>query len=230
MGPVAGTPGPDARAARAPSQRTRVGRMPKRGHYDRATIDAIIDEAIVGHLGFVLDGQPFVVPTLIARVGAHVYVHGSAAARSLKALAGGIPACLTVTHVDGLVLARSIFNHSVNYRSVLVLGTAEAVTEKAEKLAALTAFSEAILPGRWNEVRPPTAKELKATTILRLPLTEASAKVRTGPPGDDEPDYALPVWAGVIPTALVRGTPVPDPKLAFDVAPPRWSRLPRSLK
>ena len=216
--------------AKAPSKRTRVGRMPKRGHYDRATIDAILDEAIIGHLGFAIDGQPYVVPTLVARVGDHVYVHGSAAARSLKALAGGIPACLEVTHVDGIVLARSIFNHSVNYRSVIVLGTAEAVTEKAEKVAALTAFSDTVLPGRWDEVRPPTALELKATTILRLPLTAAVAKVRTGPPGDDEPDYALPVWAGVIPTALVQGKPVPDPKLAFDVPAPRWSRLPRSVK
>ena len=216
--------------AKAPSKRTRVGRLPKRGHYDRATIDAILDEAIIGHLGFVLDGQPFVVPTLVARVGDHVYVHGSAAARSLKALAGGIPACLTVTHVDGIVLARSIFNHSVNYRSVVVLGTAEPVTDRAEKVAALTAFSDTILPGRWDEVRGPTPQELKATAILGLPLTEASAKVRTGPPGDDEPDYALPVWAGVIPTALVQGKPVPDPKLAFDVPAPRWSRLPRSVK
>ena len=214
----------------APSRRTRVGRLPKRGHYDRPTIDAILDEGLIGHLGFAVDGQPFVIPTLYGRIGDHVYVHGSSAARSLKALGGGLPCCLTVTLVDGMVLARSIFNHSVNYRSVVVLGTAEAVTDKDEKTAALVAFSDRILPGRWDEVRGPTRQELKATTILRLPLDEASAKVRSGPPGDDEPDYALEVWAGVIPTALVRGTPVPDPKLAFDVPPPKWTRLPRSLK
>ena len=176
-----------------------------------------------------MDGQPFVIPTLHARIGDHVYVHGSAASRTLRALAEGIPACLTVTLMDGIVLARSIFNHSVNYRSVVVLGQAVPVTEKDEKVAALTAFSDRILPGRWDEVRPPTAKELKATSILRLPLDEASAKVRSGPPGDDEPDYALPVWAGVIPTALVQGTPVADPKLAFDLPAPRWAGLPKKV-
>lgn len=219
-----------AGAARGPggsTPRTRVRRLPERGHYDRATIDAILDEGLIGHLGFAVDGQPFVIPTLYARVGDAVYVHGSAAARSLKDLAAGVPACLTVTLVDGVVLARSIFNHSLNYRSVVVLGTAEPVTERAEKCEALFAFSDRILPGRWGEVREPTAKELKATAILRLPLAEASAKVRSGPPGDDEADYALPVWAGVIPTALVQGKPVADPRLAFDLPAPRWERLAR---
>ena len=210
--------------------RTRVRRLPKRGGYDRATIDPILDEALIAHLGFVVDGQPYVIPTLHARVGDVVYVHGSAASRTLKHLAQGFPACLTVTLVDGVVLARSIFNHSMNYRSVVLLGQAEPVTERAEKLAALVAFSERILPGRWDEVREPSAKELKATSILRLPITEASAKVRSGPPGDDEPDYAIPVWAGVIPTALVQGTPVPDPKLTFALPAPRWHRLPKRVK
>lgn len=212
-----------------PGARVRVRRLPKRGSYDRPTIDAILDEGLIGHLGFAVDGQPFVIPTLYARLGDHVYVHGSAAARSLKALAGGSPACLTVTLVDGVVLARSIFNHSMNYRSVVVLGGAVAVTERGEKLEALRAFSDRILPGRWDEVREPTAKELKATSILRLRLDEASAKVRSGPPGDDEADYALPVWAGVIPTALVQGTPVADPRLTLDLPAPRWGRLPRKL-
>ena len=210
--------------------RTRVRRLPKRGGYDRATIDPILDEALIAHLGFAVDGQPYVIPTLHARVGDSVYVHGSAASRTLKHLAQGFPACLTVTLVDGVVLARSIFNHSLNYRSVVVLGHAEPVTERKEKLEALVAFSERILPGRWAEVREPSAKELKATSILRLPITEASAKVRSGPPGDDEPDYAIPVWAGVIPLALVRGTPIPDAKLAFDLPAPKWDRLPKRLK
>ena len=210
--------------------RTRVRRLPKRGGYDRATIDPILDEALIAHLGFAVDGQPYVIPTLHARVGDSVYVHGSAASRTLKHLAQGFPACLTVTLVDGVVLARSIFNHSLNYRSVVVLGHAEPVTERTEKLEALVAFSERILPGRWAEVREPSAKELKATSILRLPITEASAKVRSGPPGDDEPDYAIPVWAGVIPLALVRGTPIPDAKLAFDLPAPKWDRLPKRLK
>lgn len=210
--------------------RTRVRRLPKRGAYDRAAIDPILDEALIAHLGFVADGQPYVIPTLHARVGDSVYVHGSAASRALKHLAQGFPACLTVTLVDGIVLARSIFNHSLNYRSVVILGHAEPVTERKEKLEALVAFSERILPGRWDEVREPSAKELKSTSILRLPITEASAKVRSGPPGDDEADYAIPVWAGVIPTALVRGTPVPDPRLAFDLPAPRWDRLPERIE
>ena len=210
--------------------RTRVRRLPKRGGYDRATIDPILDEALIAHLGFVVDGQPYVIPTLHARLGDAVYVHGSAASRTLKHLAQGFPACLTVTLVDGVVLARSIFNHSLNYRSVVVLGHAEWIKERKEKLEALVAFSERILPGRWDEVREPTAKELKATSILRLPITEASAKVRGGPPGDEEADYAIPVWAGVIPAALVQGTPIPDPRLAFDLPAPRWNRLPKRVK
>jgi uncharacterized protein len=207
---------------RAPSERTRVRREPDRGVYDRAAIDAILDEGLVCHLGFVQDGQPFVIPTLYGRVGDVVYVHGSSASRMLRTLEGGVDACLTVTLVDGIVLARSIFNHSINYRSVVVLGRAVPVEEAEEKLQALEAFSQRVLPGRWAEVRPPTAKELKATAILRLPLDEVSAKARTGPPHDYEDDLAVPVWAGVIPLSLQAGTPVPDPALAPGFEPPAW--------
>ena len=185
-------------------------REPQRGRYDRETIDAILDEALVCHLGFVHDGHPHVIPTLFARIGDEVFVHGSAASRMLRTLAGGVDACLTVTLVDGLVLARSVFNHSVNYRSVVLYGQAHLISEPAEKEQALEAFTERMLPGRWADVRWPTRKELKATTVLKLPIDEGSAKVRTGPPIDDEEDYALDVWAGVVPLSLVRGEPVPD--------------------
>ncbi len=198
-------------------------REPERGVYDRETIDAILDEGLVCHLGFVHDDQPYVIPTLYARVGDEVYVHGSAASRMLRTLDGGADACLTVTLVDGIVLARSIFNHSINYRSVVVLGRASRVEDADEKLHALEAFSDRLLPGRWADVRPPTDNELKATSILRIPLDEASAKVRTGPPKDEEADYALPVWAGVIPFELVAREPRADPRLAAEVDPPVWS-------
>lgn len=190
--------------------------------YERTEIDAILDEGLVCHLGFVHDGQPFVIPTLYARVDDEVYVHGSAASRMLRTLDTGVDACLTVTLVDGLVLARSIFNHSINYRSVVVLGRATAIDHPEEKLRAFHAFSDRIVPGRWADVRPPTDKELKATSILRLPLDEASAKVRTGPPHDYEYDLSVPVWAGEIPFSLVAGEPRPDPRLTFDVDPPVW--------
>ena len=203
-------------------------REPKRGLYDRATIDAILDEGFVCHLGFVRDGQPYVIPTLYGRLGDAVYVHGSSASRMLRTLGDGVDACLTVTLVDGLVLARSIFNHSVNYRSVVVLGRAVAVSGEDERRAALEAFSARLLPGRWADVRPPTATELKATSILRLPLDEASAKVRTGPPEDEEDDYGWPVWAGVIPLTLTAGEPVPDPRLEPGFEPPVWSVAGRS--
>ncbi len=209
---------------RPSTDRTRVRREPERGVYDRATIDAILDEGLICHLGFVHEGQPYVIPTLHARIGDRVYVHGSAASRMLRALEGGVDACLTVTIVDGLVLARSIFNHSVNYRSVVVLGRATAVQDADEKTRALEAFSEHLLPGRWAEVRPPTPTELKATWILGLPLDEASAKIRSGPPVDDEDDYALQVWAGVIPLAVAAGEPQPDPRLTVAVPAPLWPR------
>ena len=213
----------------APSQRTRVRRLPERGRYERVAIDAILDAGLVAHLGFVHDEQPFVVPTLHARVGDRVYVHGSAASRTLRHLATGIPACLTVTLLDGIVLARSIFEHSMNYRSVVVLGTATPVTEPSEKATALEAFTEKVLPGRWAEARPPTAKELKATSILRLPLDEASAKIRTGGPEDgDTPDAELDVWAGHVPLVVQALAPVPDPTLRPGIpVPPALERYRR---
>ena len=209
---------------KAPSDRTRVRREPERGVYDRSAIDAILDEGLVCHLGFVHDGQPFVIPTLYGRIGDELYVHGSSASRMLRTLDGGVDACLTVTLVDGIVLARSIFNHSINYRSVVVLGRAAAVKEPEEKLRALESFSDRLLPGRWADVRPPTATELKATTILRMLLDEASAKMRAGPPKDDEADLDWPVWAGVIPLSLAVGEPVPDPASTGDFPPPAWRR------
>jgi nitroimidazol reductase NimA-like FMN-containing flavoprotein (pyridoxamine 5'-phosphate oxidase superfamily) len=203
----------------ATTPRTRVRRVPRNAVYDRAAIDAILDEALIAHLGFVDDGQPFVIPTLQARVDDTVYIHGSAASRAIRGLRKGIPACLTVTHVDGLVLARSVFHHSINYRSVVVLGSCRPVEGVREREAALHAFTERLVPGRWDEVRPPSAQELKATRVLALDLDECSAKVRTGPPGDDEEDYALPVWAGVVPLSTVVGAPLPDPRLADGIAP-----------
>jgi uncharacterized protein len=196
-----------------PSDLLRVRREPHRGRYDRQTIDAILDEALLCHLGFEVDGQPYVIPTLHARVGDTVYVHGSAASRMLRQLAGGIRVCLTVTLFDGLVLARSVFNHSVNYRSVVLLGTAQLVPDD-EKLEALHALTEQLAPGRWEEARQPTAKELKATWILALPIEEASAKVRGGPPEDDPEDEHLPVWAGVVPVHL-----------AAEPSPYHWRRV-----
>jgi uncharacterized protein len=202
------------RSHAAPSDRTRVRRLPGRGVYDRPAIDRILDAALVAHLGFVDDGQPYVIPTLQARVGDEVYVHGSAASRTLRGLAGGIPACLTVTLLDGIVLARSVFEHSMNYRSVVVLGTATPVTDEDEKRSALEAFTDKLLPGRWSQARQPTRKELKATSVLRLPLDEASAKVRDGGPTDgDSPDAALDVWAGHLPLVVRPLDPVPDPTL-----------------
>jgi uncharacterized protein len=190
--------------------RTKLRRLPKRGAHDRPAIDAILDEALISHIGFVHDDKPAVIPTLHARLGDEVLIHGSAASRMLRALAHGIDLCLTATLIDGLVLARSAFHHSVNYRSVVLYGQAHLVSEPDEKEQALEAFTERLLPGRWADVRWPTGKELKATTVLKLPISEGSAKVRTGPPIDDEPDYALDVWAGVIPLTLTRGEPVPD--------------------
>ncbi len=203
------------------SERVRLRRKRERGHHDRATIDAILDEALVAHLGIVDEhGQPFVTPTLHARDGDVVYVHGSSASRTLRALRAGAPACLTVSLLDGLVLARAAMHHSANYRSAMLLGTARAVDSHAEKLAALEAIVEHIVPGRWAEARPPSENELKATTVLALPIDEVSAKVRSGPPLDDEEDYELPVWAGVIPLASEPGTPQPDPRMDAGVALP----------
>jgi nitroimidazol reductase NimA-like FMN-containing flavoprotein (pyridoxamine 5'-phosphate oxidase superfamily) len=213
-----------------PTPRTTVRRLPTRGFYDKETIAAILDEGLFCHVGFVAEGQPYVIPTIYARRDDRVYVHGSAVSRMLRALAGGVPACVTVTILDGLVLARSAFNHSMNYRSVVVLGRAT-VVEGEEKVRALETIAEHVARGRWGEVRGPNANELKATLVLSLPLEEASAKVRTGPPEDEDEDYALPQWAGVLPLALVAGSPIPDPRLPAGTPTPAsvrgWSR-PRS--
>jgi uncharacterized protein len=193
-----------------PSERTRVVREPHRGVYDREVIYQILDEGFICHVGFASESQPFVIPTMYARVGDAIYFHGSAASRMLRGAASGIPVCVTVTLTDGLVLARSVFNHSMNYRSVVALGIAALVDAPEEKLAALGAFTQKILPGRWNDARQPNEKELKATSILRLALTEVSAKIRSGPVEDDADDYALPVWAGIVPLRLVADPPIRD--------------------
>jgi uncharacterized protein len=205
------------------SDRTRLVREAHRAVYDREVIYKILDEAFVCHVGFASDGQPFVIPTMFARVGDALYIHGSAASRMLRTLTAGAPACVTVTLLDGLVLARSIFNHSVNYRSVVALGEATLIDDPAEKLRALQAFAEKLIPGRWNEVRPPNEKELKATHILKLPLTEVSAKVRTGGVEDDAEDYGLSVWAGIIPLHLVADSPVRDDRCDAALPTPTYA-------
>jgi len=207
-----------------PSERTKVKRVPEVAAYDRGAIDAVLDEAIVCHLGFVQDGQPFVIPTLHARLGDELYIHGSSASRALKIAAGGVPVCVTVTLLDGLVLARSVFEHSVEYRSVVVLGTARLVEDPEEKMKALEAFTEQLIPGRWADARKPNDKEMKATWVLALPLDEASAKISLGPPDDsDSPDADLPIWAGNIPFETVALSPVPDPALKHDLPAPDYA-------
>ncbi len=202
-------------ASGAPTPRTRVRRLPKRAAYDAATVTAVLDAGVVAHLGFIEDGQPYVIPTLYARVGDAVYVHGSPASRAMRVLAAGTPVCLAVTHLDGFVLARSAFHHSVNYRSAVVLGRARAVTDPAEKRRALEAFMERLTPGRWAEVRPPDERELGATALARLDLTEASVKLRAGGPVDDPEDLAGPAWAGIVPLRLAAGAP----EVAADLRP-----------
>lgn len=196
-----------------PSARTRVVREHERGVYDRETAYRILDEGFLCHVGFAVEGQPYVMPTSYGRKGENLYIHGSAASRMLRQMSDGVPVCVTVTLLDGLVLARSIFNHSMNYRSVVILGTATLVGDPHEQLEALRLLSEHILPGRWDDVRQPSERELKATSVLRLPIEEFSAKVRSGPPIDDEEDYSFPTWAGVIPLEIRTGKPVNDPKL-----------------
>lgn len=193
-----------------PTARTDVKRHPERGAYDRATIDAILDEALICHLGFIVDGQPFVIPTIHARDGDVLYVHGSPGSRMLRNAKEGVDICVTATLLDGLVLARSVYNHSMNYRSVVVLGRAREVTDRKEKLRAMHRVVEHVVPGRWEDARQPSDAEIKGTTILALSLDEASAKSRTGPPTDDEADLALPIWAGVIPLSLEPSAPLPD--------------------
>jgi nitroimidazol reductase NimA-like FMN-containing flavoprotein (pyridoxamine 5'-phosphate oxidase superfamily) len=208
------------------TERTRLRRLPERGTYDRATVHAILDEGFVCHLGFVVDGQPYVIPTGYARVGETLYLHGSTGSR--LGLRPGMDVCVTVTLVDGLVLARSAFHHSMNYRSVMAIGRTRAIGDLEEKEAALRALVEHIVPGRSDEVRGGDHRELAATAVLALPLAEVSAKVRTGPPQDDDPDYDLPIWAGVLPLALTPGAPAPDPVLDPSIPVPghvaAWSR------
>lgn len=201
--------------------RTKLRRLPERGVFDKKAVHAILDASFLAHVGFVDGGQPFVLPLVYGRGGDTLYLHGSAASRHLRALAAGVPACVTVTILDGLVLARSVFNHSANYRCVVVLGRASPVTDRARKIKALKVISEHFLPGRWAESRGPNESELKQTLVVEIPLAECSAKVRSGPPEDDEEDYALPVWAGVVPTRQVFDSPVPDPRLKAGTRPAR---------
>ncbi len=208
----------------APTARTRVVREAHRGVYERAAAYQILDEGFICHVGFTVDEQPFVIPTAYGRSGDNLYIHGSAASRMLRNLDKGIPMCITVTLLEGLVLARSIFNHSMNYRSVVVLGTAVAVQDVKEKLEALKLLSEHILPGRWAESRQPNERELKQTLVMRLPIEEFSAKVRQGPPIDDEDDYAFPTWAGVIPLEMVPGAAIDDPRLDPNRPVPAYAR------
>ncbi len=205
------------------SDRVRLRRKRERGSYDRRVIDAILDEGLIAHLGIVEeDGQPLVIPTLHARRGDLVYCHGSVASRTLRMLAAGAPVCLTVSLLDGLVLARSAMHHSANYRSAMLVGKASCVEDPAEKRAAMEAVIEHIVPGRWGEVRAPTDNELKATSVLAIPIEEASAKARTGGPVDDEEDYALRAWAGVIPLSAQAGTPTPDARLSAGIELPDY--------
>jgi len=206
------------------TDRTKLKRLPKRGAFDRTTIDAILDEALICHVGFVADGQPYVIPTIHTRIGDALYVHGSAASRMLRALREGVDVCVTITIVDGLVLARSAFHHSMNYRSVVVFGRASVIENRKEKIAALLALSEHMIPGRWKDVREPNESELQQTTVLSLPIDEASAKIRTGPPLDDEEDYDLPIWAGVIPLQMTAGDPIYDPRFALKTEAPTYAR------
>lgn len=203
-----------------PTERTKLKRLPKRGNFERETINKILDEAFVCHVGFTVDGKPFVIPTGYARVGENLLIHGSAASRMLRNLRAEIDVCVTVTLLDGLVMARSAFHHSINYRSVVVFGKAKLIDDEDEKWEALRAFTEHIVPNRWDAIRPPTPNEMKGTMVLSLPLEEASAKIRVGNPVDDEEDYEMNVWAGVIPLNLAVGQPIADDRLKEGIAVP----------
>lgn len=205
------------------TERTTLKRLPQRGKYDRELVNQILDEGFICHVGFSVDGQPFVIPTGYARAGDKLYVHGSQASRMLRTLGQGIEVCVAVTLIDGLVLARSAFHHSMNYRSVVVFGRATMVDDPDAKLAALRVLSEHMIPGRWDDVREPSERELQQTTVLSLPLTEASAKVRSGPPLDDEQDYKLSIWAGIIPLRMAADTPIDDPRLPPHTTPPEYA-------
>lgn len=206
----------------APTPRTRLRRLPGRGSYDRSTIHAILDAGSICHVAFALEGQPYALPTSYGRRNDTLLIHGSSASRALRSLRGNAPVCVTVTHLDGLVLARSVFRHSMNYRSVVILGTAAEIVDADEKREALRHLTEHLIPGRWTDARQPTESELRATAVFAIPVNEASAKVRTGPPSDDEDDYALHVWAGVIPLHLAAGDPAPDSRLPADVRLPTY--------
>jgi nitroimidazol reductase NimA-like FMN-containing flavoprotein (pyridoxamine 5'-phosphate oxidase superfamily) len=207
-----------------PTERTQVRRLPQRAAYDRDTVYRILDEGLVCHIGFVEEGRPVVIPTGYGRKDDTLYIHGSTASRMFRTLAAGAEVCVTVTLLDGLVLARSAFHHSMNYRSVIIFGRASVIDDPVAKLAALEVFTEHVAPGRWREIRPPSPKELQATMVLAIPLKEASAKVRTGPPHDDEEDYALPVWAGVLPFSNATGEPLPDDRLPARIQIPEYLR------
>ncbi|MDT5124132.1 MAG: uncharacterized protein QOC96_3614 [Acidobacteriota bacterium] len=207
-----------------PTERTILKRLPKRGNYERDVVNAILDEGFICHVGFIVDNRPFVIPTGYGRAGDNLYIHGSAASRMLKTLREGIEVCVTVTLIDALVLARSAFHHSMNYRSVVIFGRAQVVEDVDEKMKALHVFTDHIMRGRWEESRQPNEKELRATMVLSLPLAEASAKIRTGPPIDDEEDYEIPVWAGELPLHLVTGEAVQDPQLKAGIELPEYIR------
>jgi uncharacterized protein len=212
-------------SGKPPSERTTVKRMPHRGVYDREAINAILDEGLICHLGFTLDEQPYVLPTIYARDADRLLIHGSAASRMLRSIRSGIAVCATVTLIDGLVLARSAYHHSMNYRSVVILGTATEICDRGHKLAAMRTIVNHVVPGRWDEVRPPSEAEIRATIVLSLPLNEVSAKVRTGQPIDDEEDYSLASWAGVLPLSLDAHAPVPDPQLPAGIHTPSYVRF-----
>ena len=207
---------------RPENDRSQVKRLPQRAVYDWAAIDEIVDTAVICHVGFIDDGQPFVIPTIHVRLGDKIFLHGSPASRMLRTLGRGADACITVTHVDGLVLARSAFHHSMNYRSAVLFGKGATVDDEEQKLAVLRSLSERLVRGRWADVRPPSEEELRKTLVVSIAIDEASAKVRTGPPLDDEEDYAISVWAGVLPLRLTAAAPVADPRLAAGIALPQY--------
>jgi nitroimidazol reductase NimA-like FMN-containing flavoprotein (pyridoxamine 5'-phosphate oxidase superfamily) len=204
------------------TEKNRIKRLPKRGEYDRETIYRILDEALICHVGFVEDRQPYVIPINFARLGNKIVLHGAKASRLLKHITAGHPVCVEATIVDGLVLARSVFHHSVNYRSAVLFGTGCAIQDEREKLAALEAIAEHLIPGRWQETRPPNQKEMNATSVVSIRIEEASAKVRMGPPVDDEEDYALPVWAGILPLQAAPSNPIRDERLPEDIPLPGY--------
>ncbi len=214
----------------APTPRTKVRRLAKRGAYDKAVVHSILDEGLLCHVGFTVEDQPYVIPTLYARAGERLYLHGSAVSRMLKTLASGIDVCVTVTLVDAYVLARSAFHHSMNYRSVVVLGRAQLVTDEAERMDAVRILTNHVIPNRWEEVREPNELEMRQTAVLTLALEEVSAKIRVGLPNDDEEDYARPVWGGIVPIATQAGPPIGDGRVRPDAPPPDLSRFVRKAK